>query len=236
MRSHSFSCGPGAGRELRVAVVLCCDQKVGNGLREGDRVVEVCSFDEERIGAELIGFVGVLDSVGLSQNDHGQFLEVRLRSHPAQDFKTVSDGHFQVQKKKFRERKLRSIGETPECREVRDSFLAIVDRHERRADASFAESAFDQDDVILAVLGQQNSWLLTHVYKLMGWILPRYGALTPNRCSSFLRFPRRIAGRNLAPGIEHRLKEADEIFVVSRLFISRVGAQPMRPQHVGPLT
>jgi len=138
---------------MPAGIVLHPGEVFRNGLCKRDGVLKIRSFDEERIGAESIGLVGVLDSVALGQDDDGQLLELGLRLAPAQDFEAVSQGQSQVQEEQVRHGESRAIGETCESGKVRDSILAIAHGHQQVREASLVESAPDQDNVVLAILG-----------------------------------------------------------------------------------
>jgi hypothetical protein len=150
---HVFFERPGCGRQVPAGIVLRPGEVFRNGLGKGGGVLEIRSFDEERKGAESIGFVGVADSVGLGQDDDGQLFELGLRLAPAQDFEAVSQGQSQVQEEQVRHGELRAIGETCESGKVRDSILAIAHGHQQVRETSLVESALGQDDVVVVILG-----------------------------------------------------------------------------------
>ena len=170
MGFHAVCWRPSRGRQVRIAIVPGFREVCRNGLSKPGGVIEIRSLDEERKGAESIGLVGVADSVGLGQDDDGQALEVGLGLDPAKDFEAVSAGQSEVQKKKVGKRKLRAICEAPESGEVRDGVLAVAHGDYRRKNPGFAESAFDEDNVILVVLCQQNGRLVSHCSTLLGVI------------------------------------------------------------------
>ena len=66
-------------------------------LAEFDEVLEIGGFDQERAGAQAIGFVEVPNVSGGSQDDNSEVLQAWPLTEPAENFEAVDARHIKVQ-------------------------------------------------------------------------------------------------------------------------------------------
>jgi hypothetical protein len=66
------------------------------GLGQLEGVLEVRRLHEERVCAECVGLVDIVNVVGGGQHDNGEMVERRHFSQPRKDFEAVNAGQFQV--------------------------------------------------------------------------------------------------------------------------------------------
>lgn len=131
-------------------------------------------FDEVGVGAEVVGVVDVGHFAGGGEDGDGEALEAGLLANPAEDVKAIFAGRFQIKQEETRERVLLAIGKFTVAAEVGDGVLTVFDAAAGIRDLKLFEGAFDEEDIVVIVFGNQNSRRsrrhLTNLYFKKGFV------------------------------------------------------------------
>ena len=122
-----------------------------------DEFFKFDGFDEVSVGAEVVGVVDVGHFAGGGEDGDGEALEAGLLANPAEDVEAIFAGHFQIKQEETRERVLLAIGEFAVAAKVGNGVLTVFDAAAGILDLKLFEGAFDEENIIVVVFGNQNS-------------------------------------------------------------------------------
>ncbi len=131
-------------------------------LRERNEVREIVGFHQKRIGTQTICVVDVLHLLRRRQDDDAQRGKPGMRTQPAEDFEAVETGKFQVQQQEIRQGVFDAIGIYSVTLQIQHHFRTGGDDEKWVADSGFRKSAFQKQDIVLFIFGNQNNGAIRH--------------------------------------------------------------------------
>jgi hypothetical protein len=138
--------------------------EVEKGAHHGGEGFELQGFDEEGIGAEVVGTIDVLDVFRRGEDDDTQPAEGGAFSDFLKNLEAVHPGHFEIEQKDVGQGVFVTVGVFADAIEVSEAFFAIGNDEEGVLDAAVFKGAPDEEDVIGQILGQENDRIIGQIH------------------------------------------------------------------------
>ena len=130
------------------------------GIQHEAKLAKVEGLAEKRIGTELVSAVDILHALGGRKHDHQHPSKAGLAANPLENLESIFARHFEIEKQESWKWILRAIGKFSVAVEVSNDLIAVADQLQGALIADVLEGATEHEDVILAVVGEKNYWLV----------------------------------------------------------------------------
>src|SRR6266850_5030357 len=151
---------PGLGGTLQLGHSAVVEPEGRQGPQHRSVVVEFKGLDQERVGAEIVSFVDIKDIFGGGQNNDAQCFEAGTAADFAEDLEAVHSRHLKVEEQDVGQGVFIAVGVLACSIEISQGLLAIANHEKGIQDVGPGKGALHQDNIVLAVIDQEDHRLL----------------------------------------------------------------------------